>query len=140
MKGRQPKTEVVRLPTQPIAKHLEQSDDNHSRTCVCVFTLFFCISFFLFGNRNKVQKMEHLSSLRRYECQNHVQHPIPLSLLKFFVRKGSKGLINQYFGTFVKNHKLITETSCICVMYVSRGFYNVSVDERNKIVMGSIWW
>jgi hypothetical protein len=55
---------------------LGQSGGNHldiSRICVCNQLVFLCFCF-LVWNRNK-QKMEYLSSVRRYECRNRVQHP-----------------------------------------------------------------
>ena len=108
------------------------------------FQLVFLCFFFLVWNRNKVQRMERLSSVRRYECRNHVQHPHSNLTSKVLCKKGVKGVDKPIFWYFREksqtNHKLMG-TSCICVMYVSRGFYNVSVDERNKIVMvGAIWW
>ena len=129
------------------SRWLGQSGRDHlgiSRTCVCVFNFVFSCFFFLVWNRSTVQTMERLSSVRRYECRNHVQHPHSNLTSRVLCKKGVKGVDKPIFWYFREksqtNHKLMG-TSCICVMYVSRGFYNVSVDERNKIVMvGSIWW
>ena len=146
MKGRQPKTEVVRLPTQPITKHLEQSDDNHldiSRL-VCVFLP--CFFVFLFSCLEPKQSSKDGTPIVTTSIRVSKSCTTPYSTLtsKVLCKKGVKGVDKPIFWYFREksqtNHKLMG-TSCICVMYVSRGFYNVSVDERNKIVMvGSIWW
>jgi hypothetical protein len=101
---------------------------------VCVFTLFFCISFFLFGTETKFKRW---NTYRHYvDTSVKIMYTTPYSTLtsKVLCKKGVKGVDKPIFWDFrekSQTHHKLTGIFCICVMYVSRGFYNTSLDQHN---------
>ena len=99
------------------SRWLGQSGVNHldiSRTCVCVFNFVFWCFCFLVWNRNTVQIMKYLSSVRLNECLNHVQHPYFTLTSEVLCKKGVKGIAKQskILVLSMTVHNVIS-TSCI---------------------------